>query len=250
LDRSKDTKTVTGSRADAGGLREEPGKLGAAEVAAYLRKHPDFLNEHPDLIAALTPPAMQRGEDVIDMQHFMLQRLRGEVKQMRVQQRALLLTSRSNLASQNRIHSAVLAIIGAKSFEQLIQIVTTDLAVMLDVDVVTIGVESAAAAQPRLPLPGIQILKRGTVAGLLGETRDVLLRADTPGDPALFGSGAGLVRSQAVLRLEVSAQAPVGLLCIGTRRPERFHPGQGSELLSFLARALESTIAAWLNLAG
>ena len=67
--------------------------------------------------------------------------------------------------------------------------------------------------------------------------------------PALFGSAAGLVRSQALLRLDVSEHAPVGLLCIGTRRSDKFHPGQGTELLSFLARVTELTFAAWLDLA-
>jgi uncharacterized protein YigA (DUF484 family) len=248
VDRSKDQKTVTGRRVDAAGSAAEAGKLGPDEVAAYLRKHPDFLNERPELIAALTPPTEHRGEGVVDMQHFMLQRLRGEVKLLKSQQRALLATSRSNMASQNRVHAAVLAIVAAKSFEQLIQVVTTDLAIMLDVDVVTIGVESATAAQPRLPMHGVQILRRGTVEHLLGGERMALLCDETSGDPALFGSAAGLVRSHALLRIHVSEHAPVGLLCIGTRRADRFHPGQGTELLSFLARSLELTIAAWLDI--
>jgi uncharacterized protein len=217
-------------------------------VAAYLRKHPDFLNERPELIAALTPPMEHRGEGVVDMQHFMLQRLRGEVKLLKSQQRALLATSRSNMASQSRVHAAVLAIVAAKSFEQLIQVVTTDLAIMLDVDVVTIGVESASASQPRLPMHGVQILRRGTVEHILGDDRMTLLCDETTGDPALFGAAAGLVRSQALLRVHVGDHAPVGLLCIGTRRADRFHPGQGTELLSFLARSLELTIAAWLDI--
>jgi uncharacterized protein YigA (DUF484 family) len=32
------------------------------------------------------------------------------------------------------------------------------------------------------------------------------------------------------------------------RRPGKFHGGQGTELLGFLARALGITIAAWLDL--
>lgn len=248
MDRSKDQKTVPGRRLDATGAGVENAKIVADEVAAYLRKHPDFLNERPELIAALTPPMEHHGEGVVDMQHFMLQRLRGEVKLLKSQQRALLATSRSNMASQSRIHAAVLAIVAAKSFEQLIQVVTTDLAIMLDVDVVTIGVESAAAAQPRLPMHGVQILRRGTVEHILGDERMTLLCDETTGDPALFGAAAGLVRSQALLRVHVGDHAPVGLLCIGTRRADRFHPGQGTELLSFLARSLELTIAAWLDI--
>jgi uncharacterized protein YigA (DUF484 family) len=76
----------------------------------------------------------------------------------------------------------------------------------------------------------------------------VLLQPDVSGDPKLFGDGAGLVRSAAFLRLAVSPAAPAGLLCIGMRRPGKFHGGQGTELLSFLARALGVTIAAWLDL--
>jgi uncharacterized protein YigA (DUF484 family) len=248
LDRSKDQKTVPGRRLDATGAGAENAKIVADEVAAYLRKHPDFLNERPELIATLTPPMEHRGEGVVDMQHFMLQRLRGEVKLLKSQQRALLATSRSNMASQSRVHAAVLAIVAAKSFEQLIQVVTTDLAIMLDVDVVTIGVESATASQPRLPMHGVQILRRGTVEHILGDERMTLLCDETTGDPALFGAAAGLVRSQALLRVHVGDHAPVGLLCIGTRRADRFHPGQGTELLSFLARSLELTIAAWLDI--
>jgi hypothetical protein len=183
------------------------------------------------------------------MQYFMLQRLKADVARLKGQQRALIATSRSNLSSQTRIHGAALAIISATSFEQLIQIVTTDLAVMLDVDVVTIGIESSGGRHAKLPLPGLQLLKAGTVDSLLGTERDALLRGDVVGDPMLFGGAAGLVRSDALLRLSVSEHAPVGLLCIGTRRPEKFHPGQGTELLTFLARVLEATIAAWLDLA-
>jgi uncharacterized protein YigA (DUF484 family) len=45
------------------------------------------------------------------------------------------------------------------------------------------------------------------------------------------------------------AARPVGLLALGARKPGVFHPGQGTELLTFLARTLGITIAAWLDLA-
>ncbi len=249
MDRSKDKKTIVKPPPTVSRKEAETRELAPDLVAAYLKAHPDFLSDHPDLMTALTPPALRRGEGVLDMQQFMLLRLREELARAKLQQRTLIATSRFNLTSQGRIHAAVLAIIAATSFEQLIQVATTDLAVLLDVDVVTIGVESAASAQPRLPLHGIQMLRRGTVDELLGPERDSLLRTDAPGEPALFGAAAGLVRSQALLRLAVSDHAPAGLLCIGTRKPGKFHPGQGTELLCFLARSLELTIAAWLDLA-
>jgi uncharacterized protein len=226
----------------------EPQAPSEAEVLTYLRSHPDFLVRHPELLSVLTPPAMQRGEQIVDMQSFMLQRQRADLEKLRQQQGELIGTSRANLASQARVHSAVLALFGARTFEQLIQTVTTDLAIMLDADVATIAVESAEPMKPKLRNQGVQILKPGTVDELFGPDRDVLLLEETEGDPALFGDGAGLVRSAALLRLKVSPKSPAGLLAIGTRRPGKFHVAQGTELLNFLGRAVAITIAQWLDL--
>lgn len=220
--------------------------LGPREVLLYLRQNPDFLDSHPEALKLLWPPSREPGENVLDFQYFMLERLRRDLSRLENEQKSLISTGRSNLASQCRVHKAVLAIMRGRSFEQLLQIVTTDLAVLLDVDVVTLGVESAAARARRLPFAGIRLLKAGAVEALLGRNRDVLLAPSVEGDPALFGGAAGLVRSQALLRLTFSGEAPVGVLCIGTRRAGAFHPGLGTELLSFLARALEVTMAQWL----
>src|SRR5262249_56942936 len=152
-------------------------------------------------------------------------------------------TSRGTLASQCRVHKAVVAMLRAPSFEHLLQIVTTDLALLIDVDVVTLGVESTATRMTRLPVQGIHLLRSGTVDSLLGPSRDALLSNNTQADPVLFDAAASLVRSQALLRLSISRSGPIGLMCIGTRNPDTFYPGLGTELLTFLARALDITIA-------
>jgi uncharacterized protein YigA (DUF484 family) len=96
-------------------------------------------------------------------------------------------------------------------------------------------------------VPGIHLLASGRVDALLGPNRDALLASNIHGDPELFGPAAGLVRSQALLRLSISRSGPVGLMCMGTRNPDTFYPGLGTELLTFLARALEITIVQWLE---
>jgi hypothetical protein len=221
----------------------EDGPDGAG-VAAYLTAHPDFLVEHPELLATLTPPEHRLGSNVVDLQHFMLHRLRDENVRLKAQQRLLISTSRSNLSSQQRIHEAVLAVIGAGSFEGLIQIVTTDLAVLLDVDVVTLCVEGSGR---RPAQSGLLLLPPGMVDSRLGRARDARLAEHVRGDPTIFGDGAGLVRSEALLRLPVGG-APPGLLALGSRKATKFRPGHGTELLSFLARSLGVTIAQWLDL--
>ena len=156
--------------------------------------------------------------------------------------------ARANQSIQARVHDATLSLLRASSFETMIQTVTADLAVLLDVDTVTIGVESGDVPIPKAYAAGIRALPQGSVDAMLGEGRDVLLADDINGDPRLFGAAAGLVRSQALARLRASSHAPVGLLALGSRKPNGFGPGQGTELLGFLARALETMIRQWLHL--
>jgi uncharacterized protein len=210
------------------GSPEVPGEIGGRDVLAYLRRHPDFLTRHPEALSLLRGPARELGEEVEDFQHFQIERLRRELARVTLEHRTLLAASRGNLANQGRIHKAAITILAASSFEQLLQVVTTDLAVLLDVDVVTVGVENAAAPPGRLGLHGIHLLGSGSI-------------------DALLGGAAGLVRSQALLRLGFGRGAPAGLLCIGTRQKGRFHPGLGTELLIFLARVIGITISQWLN---
>ena len=221
-------------------------EIGGRDVIAYLKQHPDFLDRHPEALRLLRAPSREVGEEVVDFQHFMIERLRGELARVNLEHRTLIAASRGNLSSQGRVHKAALAILAAPSFEQPLQIVTTDLAVLLDVDIVTLGVESSASPTRLMP-HGIHLLRAGTVDALLGADRNVLLQADLPGDAALFGGAAGLVRSQALLRISIGRNAPMGLLCIGARRVGRFNPGLGTELLAFLSRVLGITISQWLS---
>jgi uncharacterized protein len=219
---------------------------GADEVESYLRDHPDFLLDHPDLVNLLVPPDAKRGEGVLDLQRFMLDRVRGDLTKLQTQQNEILATSRNNLTTQNRIHTSVLTMLGATTLEHLIEIVTTDIAVHLEVDAVALGFE----ALDRLPAGGnrsqLRILPKGTIDRLVGG-KDVCLLPDTPGDAQLFGGAASLVRSQALLRLQLRRDAPLGIVAFGSRTPNKFHPGQGTELLTFLCKVVERTIRGWLD---
>jgi uncharacterized protein len=226
--------------------RKSPG-ITAQEVDTYLRDHPDFLVDHPDLVNILLPPDAQHGNRVVDMQQFMLQRVRGDLGKLQTQHNEILATSRGNLTSQNRIHGAILRILEARNLEELIEIITTDLAVHLDVDVVAMAFE----AMDRLPAGGnrssLRILPRGAVDRLLNGTREIALHADVTADQQIFGGASTLVRSQALLRLELRRDAPLGMLAFGSRQQGKFHVGQGTELLIFLGKVVELTMRGWLD---
>ena len=226
-------------------LSRKKTNLDADQVATYLRAHPNFLNEYPDLVEILAPPTRRTEDGVVDMQRFMVERLRSQVDQLRTVQHELLSTTRTNQDILTRIHAAVVAVIAANSFERLIHLVTNDLARLLDVDIVSLCVESTAEAPP---LRGVHLLPTGSIDALLGRGNNALLQADAVANPAVFGIRAAHIRSQALVRLNVGTGAPAGLVAFGSLDPNGYSQGHSTELLQFLAQVLENTIRAWLDL--
>ncbi len=217
-----------------------------ADVASYLREHGDFLIRHPDLLGVLTPPACYKGKGLLDLQAFMIERLQQAVREGGNREDALLGAARSNLVSQGRIHAAVVALMEARGFAELIETVTTDLATRLDVDVAALCIEAVPGESARASATGIRVLEEGAVDGFIGRGRECLFGADGPGGAALFGAAATLVRTQALVRVRIRDEGPTGLLALGSRDPDRFHAGQGSELLVFLGATLGLSIRGWL----
>lgn len=217
-------------------------------VAAYLRDNPEFLSRYPDVLRMMAPPDREFGDGVSDIQTAMIGQLRTEIARMNARQDEIILTSRANLNTQGRVHECVVALLAAKSFEQAMQIVTTDFAVMLDLDVVTLCIEAEEGAPSPLRMSGLRMLAAGGVEATMGEKKRVKLRSDAPADPEIFGGGATLVRSAAFIRLDISDYTPPALIAFGARRPGKFHDGQGTELLNFLGRVVEHDIRLWLSL--
>jgi uncharacterized protein YigA (DUF484 family) len=215
------------------------------DVVAWLKEHPGFLTRHPELVASGGPV---RPDGAIDMQHMMLQRMRADIEKLRSVKEELVSAGRANQIVQNRIHVAVLSIIGAGSFERLIHTVTHELPGLLDVDFITLALEATEDAPRRAPIRGVFVLAPGAIDQALGRGQAARLRADIFGEEAFFGAGARSVKSDVLIRLTVSSNSPDGVLCFGSRDPQSFGPHQSVELLMFLARVLENTFRAWLDL--
>ena len=224
--------------------KKKPKPLNEGDVVAFLTAHPNFLNEHPELIEVLAPPSKKESDGVLDMQAFMIGRLQTELNTLRSRQSELLSASRVNLSSQERIHAAVLAVIEARTLEDIGRIVAEDYRSILDVSTSTLCFEDPSSSRSR----NIVSLSPGTIAEIVGD-RQILLRHDITGDERLYGEDADKVRSDALVHLDVGKDGPNGLLALGSYEPDRFHPRQGTELLGFMARAITGSLRAGLNAA-
>ena len=223
--------------------------LTGEDVATYLRQHPDFLFDHPDVARVLTPPTHADGDDVVDFNRFLIDRLRSEISALKARESSLITTVESNASGQGRVHRAVLKMHEARSADELLRIVQVDLLAILDVAAATLCVDAKAAEtlfdKDRAPT----VLDGGTLGKLIQPGRDASLRPAADDDKALFGESSDDVESVALLRLVLGRGEPSGVLALGSGKADGFHPNQGTDLLVFLARVAESRLRQWLTTA-
>ncbi len=221
--------------------------VSTTEVANFLRQHPGFLEDNPELLEHLTPPARWTGDGIVDMNHYILDRLRGEVDNLRSCAMDLIDTVRTNLSGQTRTHSAVLALVAADGLDHLVRTVRDHLPLILDVDAVALGFEPPSAPIPALVGPDFQRLPKGCIRRLIGAGERVQLVGEMNDDGTVFGAAAGLVRSAALARIRPDEAMPAGLFALGSRTEDAFHSGQGPELVQFLARVVENRLQRFLG---
>ncbi|MFO1129200.1 MAG: DUF484 family protein [Rhodospirillales bacterium] len=211
-----------------------PRGMSDQEVADFLEQNPDFFVSRPHLLQNMTPPARWNNGAVVDLQRHWVDVLTNEIDGLRECASSVIETSRVNLATQARMHAAVLALLDASSLEEMVELVSEELPQLFDVHLACICVE----ALDDVP-EGMAHLPPGTVAGLAGE-KDVVLLEDISDDGTLFGPECEAIRSAALVRLGIGCEgeAPAALLAFGSSVPHVFSPRQGKELLKFLGEVV------------
>ena len=200
----------------------------AAGVAAYLRAHPTFLAEHPELYRALTPPRRIHGEALADHMAAMLASERAHGTEMAARADNVLAAGRAAAGLAGRVQAAVLALIAA---DQVFECVTAELPTVLAVDAVSLCAEAE--------LPGTRAVPPGTVDRLLGGRAGAF--RDAPTDVALLhGEAAGLARVDALVRVPL-AGAPA-MLALAARDVMALDPAQGVGGLAFLGRVIAAAL--------
>ena len=221
--------------------------LTSDDVIEYLKSHPNFLTNHPTVYEFLIPPKQQNGKGIADFQTYMIERLKADKTVAIETAKEIVETARHNMNNQGRIHRAVLRLLECESFEEFIESITSDLTTFLDVDITSLVIESDEEKIPHVTLPGIRIVPAGTLDKWMNG-KNILHQSDISGVETVYGAGAQLVRSQVLVRVDVSQKTPPAILAFGSRDPHMFQAGQGTEQVSFLAGVVERCIRSWLHL--
>lgn len=224
-----------------------PPTLTGNDVLKFLKDNPDFLQKNPQACDLLIPPAQVSGKGLADFQTYMIERLKADKQEFEKSTREIIENARSNMNNQQRIHKSVLCLLEATSFEDFIQTITMDISAILDVDISVLVVESSAREIPHVAQSGIRIVPEGTIDRWM-TGKNVLLQEDISGIEAIYGGGAALVRSQILLRVDISMDTPPAIIAFGSRDAHMFQEGQATDQILFLARVIERCFRIWLNI--
>jgi uncharacterized protein YigA (DUF484 family) len=230
-------------------------EISAEQVREFLKSHPDFLKTNPDILNATVPPERDLGEGVVDFQHYMVKNLQKDSQALRSRYDVLVDYCRENMSAQAQVHGAALKLMHTRNLEQLLEAITIDLVSLFDVDVVRMAMESEAmfdTSYGEQNYSGFVFIPPGTVDAALGKKKNVLLIEDCtvkqpPGFDEIFSDCEAMIASCALLRLDLEMVGKNVVLAFGVRYKDRFHPGQGVELLHFLAQIVSHQLDMYLS---
>lgn len=229
-----------------------------AELRERILSDPDvILGDHALMRALLAADRSAAGRNVVDLRGVLVDRLEERLDRLEDTHREVLAAAYENVAGMNQIHRAALALLDAQDFAGFLRVLTHDVAMILGVEIIRLGLE-APAAEPGQPLgpPGplrhvIVALPTGGVEAYVTQGRGlggrrVTLRRLEPAPATLYGAEADAIRSEAVIRIDLGAGNLGGILGLGAIDANRFHPDQGVDLLTFLGGVFERGLRRWL----
>jgi len=211
----------------------------ATEVAQWLRRHPRFLEQYPDIAANLVVPR-DAGAST-SLASYQLEVLREKNRELTRRLHELFGNAQVNERLAVRTHQLSLALMRARGPAETLRTLVAVLREDFDGDAVRVllfqpvdGLADVDWAQEmpqndaRLEGFGESITSGEPFCGRLLPERATLL----------FGSAADQVASSAVLPV-----AGVGLVAVGSTDAHRFFPGMGTLFLRMMAEALATALA-------
>lgn len=210
----------------------------ASDVAAYLRKHPDFLSAYPELASVLTMPREQGA--VASLAAYQLQTLRDKNGELERKLHDLTEIAAENERLMQRVHDLNVAVLRANTPAIAARSVVAKLREDFGTDQIRLVLFGKLTLPPadwltqepggRASMPEFTdfLAHHEPISGRLSAER--LYR--------LFGQQAPNVRSAAVMPL-----GEYGLLAIGSQDADHFQPGMGTTFLKMIAATVTASLA-------
>lgn len=217
-----------------------PDSLDAPKILAWLKENPDFFRRHPEVLAHvhLGDGYKDKGGNIADFQTFLIERLQADKKAVLATTKEIVETSRANMSNQARIQRAVLRLLETRNLDEFLHALTIDISNILAVDISALVVEASGNEIPHIDYTGVRVVPAGIIEKWMGN-RKILMQDDIAGIEAIYGGGAGLVRSQLLIALTIAEDTAPALMAFGSRDPCLFQDGLGTDHILFLGGVIE-----------
>lgn len=216
------------------------------DVRAYLLAHPDFFEDNGDLLEALVPPDSRLGEEgVRDFQHYMLAKLQDDFLALKAEHDDLMDLMQEHLQRQSRINNAVVSLMDAGSFNEVLRLIGEEFPLILEHEAVAFFLEAGGWLDVG-DYEWMRVVPPGYVGRWLSG-RPLVLEEVKTGSADLYGDKAEDIRSQALVKINIRDGLPPGLLALGHNDPMHYATGLATEQIENLAVVIERSLRRWLT---
>lgn len=219
-------------------MNETQEKLGAHEVAAFLRRHPRFLQQFPDLAVTLVVPREEGSAE--SLASYQLEVLRDKNRELSRRLQELFGNAQENERLSVRTHQLTLALMRQDTAADTLRAMAATLAEDFNGDLVRLVVFKPVDDLD--DTEWLQVIAQDDAR--LQPFRDCLAdgeplcgRLQPEKHALLYGVRAEEVQSTALLPLP-----GVGLIAVGSRDANRFFPGMGTLFLRMMGESLATAL--------
>ncbi len=216
------------------GIDELPEKISAHEVAAWLRRHPGFLRQFPDLALTLVVP--RDDGPAASLASYQLEVLRDKNRELSRRLAELSANAQVNERLAVRTHQLTLALLKQATPADTLRAMAASLAEDFSGDLVRIVV--FAPVEGLNDADWLQVIAQDAIAlapfrDCLREGEPICGRLQADKNAVLYGDLVEDVQSSALLPLPGT-----GLVAVGSRDANRFYPGMGTLFLRMMGESL------------
>lgn len=223
---------------------QEEALLTQEQVAEYLYQHPEFFQNHLDLLEKMHIP--HPSGNAISLIAKQLELFRARHQEQNSQLNALIEIARENDAAFNRMHELTLAMLEANSLEDALANLSVVLSECFLTDFVAIKIIQADVVSPVA-----QVFVEPDDPNLKYFAQELSSNEPKCGRPTLtqarflFGESAFEVRSCAIIPMAFTQLD--GLIAIGSRDEGRFHYSMGSLFLMQMREIIGTRLISLLH---
>ena len=205
----------------------------AEDVAQYLQDHPQFFEEHLDLLAQINLPHPHGGR-TISLSERQLVALREKNKQLEKSLREMMVLAKENDALQHKVHEFVITLFAGRDLGTLQEMIPH---LLRDLFAVPHTVLRLWQINP----PSAEVL-----AFTDAQSQPVCVHHPAHDTGAWFGENAAQLHSYAYLPLHAGSET-IGLLVLASEDRQRFYLEMGTVFLQRIAEAVSSALHPYLD---